>query len=255
MGIFSSAYLVLKNEISNQIPKVSCLACGECCVTPYVTLIEFCYMMDFLSENPDQLIETISKVVPYHPDYPGYFKCRFQTADNFCGIYPNRPLACRMHGHPVLEKMGMQYHVYCLKIQSVERDMPQEEVYAFLDKTNNLNQGYYPYYTAPYWVSGLNIETWMTILFTDVNRSFFKLLQKIIKRNLQVSEMAPHFIQKVNLKEKVELIEEFQSEFSSGQFEKLEPLLYRIQNDFPDTGAYYYFESDLYRNTFLEKRA
>jgi hypothetical protein len=67
--------------------------------------------------------------------------------------------------------------------------------------------------------------------------------------------MAPHFIQKVNLKEKVELIEEFQSEFSSGQFEKLEPLLYRIQNDFPDTGAYYYFESDLYRNTFLEKRA
>ncbi len=72
MGIFSSAYLVLKNEIYNQIPKVSCLACGECCVTPHVTLIEFCYMMDFLSENPDQLIETISKVVvvPYHPDYP-----------------------------------------------------------------------------------------------------------------------------------------------------------------------------------------
>jgi hypothetical protein len=53
--------------------------------------------------------------------------------------------------------------------------------------------------------------------------------------------MAPHFIQKVNFKEKVELIEEFQSEFSSGQFEKLEPLLYRIQNYFPDTGAYYYF--------------
>jgi hypothetical protein len=67
--------------------------------------------------------------------------------------------------------------------------------------------------------------------------------------------MAPHFIQKVNLKEKVELIEEFQLEFSSGQFEKLEPLLYRIQKDFPDTGAYYYFESDLYRNTLLENRA
>ena len=67
--------------------------------------------------------------------------------------------------------------------------------------------------------------------------------------------MALHFIQKVNLKEKVDLIEEFQSEFSSGKFEKLEPLLDRIQNDFPDTGAYYYFESDLYRNTLLEKRA
>ncbi|GEM_PF-1454876 len=36
---------------------------------------------------------------------------------------------------------------------------------------------------------------------------------------------------------------------------KLEPLLYRIQNDFPDTGAYCYFESDLYRNTVLQKRA
>ena len=92
-------------------------------------------------------------------------------------------------------------------------------------------------------------------MFNDVNRSFFKLLQKIIKRNLQVSEMAPHFIQKVNLKEKVDLIEEFQLEFSAGKFEKLDLLLCRIQNDFPDTGAYYYFESDLYRNTFLENRA
>ena len=92
-------------------------------------------------------------------------------------------------------------------------------------------------------------------MFTDVNKSFFKLLQKIVKRNIEVSEMAPYFIQKVNLKEKVDLIEKFQSEFSSGNFEKLKPLLYRIQNDFPDTGAYYYFESDLYRNTLLEKRA
>ena len=144
--------------------------------------------------------------------------------------------------------------MYCRKIQSVEREISQEEVYSFLDKTNNLNQGYYSYYTAPYWVSGLNIETWLTILFTDVNRSFFKLLQKIIVRNFNVSEMAPHFIQKVNLKEKVNLIEEFQTEFSTGNFKNLEPLLDRIQNDFPDTGAYYYFESDLYRNTLLEKR-
>ena len=127
-----------------------------------------------------------------------------------------------MHGHPVLEKMGMQYHVYCSKIQSVEREISQEEVYSFLDKTNNLNQGYYPYYTAPYWVSGLNIETWMTILFTDVNRSFFKVLQKVIERNLNVYEMAPHFIQNVNLKEKFILIEEFQTEFSTGNFKNLE---------------------------------
>ena len=57
------------------------------------------------------------------------------------------------------------------------------------------------------------------------------------------------------MKEKVDLIEEFQLEFSAGKFEKLDLLLYRIRNDFPDTGAYYYFESDLYRNTFFENRA
>ena len=124
----------------------------------------------------------------------------------------------------------------------------------FLDK-KNLNQGYYPYYPAPYWVSGLNIETWPTILLADVNMCFFKLLKMIIERNIYVSEMAQHFIQKVNLKEKVNLIEEFQTEFSTGNFKNLKPLLDRIQNDFPDTGAYYYFESDLYRNTLLEKKA
>ena len=81
---------------------------------------------------------------------------------------------------------------------------------------------------------------WMVFLIQQI------MLQKIIKRNIEVYEMALHFTHKVSLNEKVELIEEFQSEYSSGQFENLEPLLYRIKNDFPDTGAYYYFESDLY---------
>jgi hypothetical protein len=116
--------------------------------------------------------------------------------------------------------MGMQYHVYGHKIHSVERDISQEEVYSFLDKTNNLNLEYYPYYTVPYWIFGLNIEICLTILFADVNTSFFKLLREIIKITLYVYVMTLHFIQKVNLK-KSYLIEELQAEFSLGNFEKL----------------------------------
>lgn len=255
MGMFKSAYQVLNNEIYAHIPQVGCQACGECCVTPHVTLIEFSYMMDFLLDNPDHLLETLLKVVPYHPDYPGYFKCRFQTQDNFCSIYPHRPLACRMHGQPILEKMGMHYHVYCNKIKSVERDLTQEEVYAFLDKTNDLNKGYYPYYTSPYWVSGLNIETWLTILFTDLDRSFFNLLKKILDNNLHLSQLSAYFSQHVHLEQKLSLIEKFQIDFSAGRFADLSVLLDKIQNDFPDTGAYYYFEADLYRNAVLKQMA
>ncbi len=113
MGIFSSAYHVLNNEIYMQVPKLRCNACGTCCVSPHMTLIEFCYLMKHLLGSPEQLAHTVSRIVPEHPDYPGQLACRFQTPDNLCSVYSHRALACRLHGHPVLEKAGMQYHIHC----------------------------------------------------------------------------------------------------------------------------------------------
>jgi len=255
MGILSSAFEVLEKEVYAKIPDVRCSTCGECCVSPHMTLVEFCHMMAYLTDRPDILVQTLSRAVPYHPAYPGYLTCRFQTVEKLCSIHPNRALACRLHGHPVLKKVGLKYQVHCQKIKAApDRDFTPEEVYALMDRITDLNQGYYSYYAPPYWISGLNTESWLTILFTDIPQPPFRLLKKIMLRELGLQNLSHCFTQTVLLSEKLALIDQFQSQLAGGALDYLCPLLKRIQNDFPDTGAYYYYEAEMYLNELQKKK-
>ncbi|MEI6127346.1 MAG: YkgJ family cysteine cluster protein [Pseudomonadota bacterium] len=255
MGILSSAYEVLRHKIYRSIPEISCRACGQCCVSPHMTLIEFCYLMTPLLEQPERLAEMLSRMVPAHPEYMGNLICRFQTPDSLCGIYSCRPLVCRLHGHPVLKKMGMQYHVFCSLADGTSENFSPEDVYGLMDSLTVLNQGYYSYYTPPYWVSGLNTESWLTILLSDLPQNIFRLLKKIMLRELAMPGLEKYFQQTVRIREKLEVIDSFQSEYPFGRIEALIPIIRKIQNDFPETGAYYYFEAEMYEKALKEKRS
>lgn len=254
MGILSSAYQALHEEIYQAIPEIPCDACGQCCVSPHMTLIEFCYLMAPLCLRPDLLQQILSRIVPAHPEYHGNMLCRFQTPDNRCGVYERRALVCRLHGHPVLRKMGFQYQVHCSGSSTSTGSLMPEDVYGLMDRLTELNKGYYSYYCPPYWVSGLNTETWLTVLFGNFEQHIFKLLKKIMLKELDIQHMAHHFTQHVRLSEKLGLIDRFQAELPLCRAETLVPLLRRIQNDFPETGAYYYFEADMYEKSLTEQR-
>lgn len=254
MGILSSAYQALHDEIYKNIPQMNCAACGQCCVSPHMTLIEFCYLMTSLCDKPDQLLQILSRMVPAHPEYNGNLLCRFQTQDNHCGVYEHRAMVCRLHGHPVLKKLGLQYHVHCASSEQYALDFTPDEVYGLMDRLTELNQGYYSYYAPPYWVSGLNTESWLTILFGDFSQNIFRLLKKIMLKELNIQDMARYFTQPVRLQEKLTVIDQFQAELAGGRCEILIPLIRRIQNDFPETGAYYYFEAEMYEKALREQR-
>jgi len=123
-----------------------------------------------------------------------------------------------------------------------------------MDRLTELNKGYYSYYSPPYWVSGMNIETWLTVLFGKFEQHIFKLLKKIMLKEFDIQDMAGFFTQHVRLAEKLDLIDTFQAELPNGRLETLLPLLRCIQNDFPETGAYYYFEAEMYEKSLLEQR-
>ena len=247
MDIFSSTYQVLRDNIYRRVPEISCQACGECCVSPHMTLIEFCYMMTSLLDKPEQLERTISRIVPRHPIYPELFTCRFQTPDNLCGVYSHRVLACRLHGYPVLEKAGFQYHVHCKKVEPTDKGLAMDDIYELMDRITELNQVYYSHYTPPYWVACLNTESWMTILFTEIPQNVFRLLRNLISRELGIQNLSEHFTQRVTIEEKLAMIDLFQADLYHSRYENYGPILTKIQNDFPDTGAYYYFEAKMYK--------
>ena len=81
------------------------------------------------------------------------------------------------------------------------------------------------------------------------NRAYFQSLQRLMLAEFgeEIQELAPLYKQNVRLKEKLELIEECHAEFRLGRKDKVYPLLKRIQNEFPETGSYYYFEAEVYR--------
>lgn len=254
MGILSSAYQALHEDIYKAVPDIPCEACGQCCVSPHMTLIEFCYLMVPLSSQRELLQQILSRIVPAHPEYHGNMLCRFQTPDNKCIVYERRALVCRLHGHPVLRNMGFQYQASCAASQRCTSTLTPDDVYYLMDRLTELNKGYYSYYCPPYWVSGMNIESWLTVLFGNLEQHIFKLLKKIMLRELNINDMACYFTQHVRLAEKLALIDTFQAQLSTGQAETLIPLLQRIQNDFPETGAYYYFEAEMYEKSLLEQR-
>jgi len=212
-----------------------------------MTLIEFCYLMTSLLRTPEQLAAFLGCTVPEHPSFPGQLKCRFQLPDKLCAIYYHRPLACRLHGHAALQETGPEYHVSCDKAGSAESIIGKNDVYGFLDHLAALNRGYYSYYSPPYWIASLHTELWLTILTTEPSRHVFRLLRKLMLREFGGLELQADFVQTVPLEQKLSLIDRLQAGLPFGSRQELVMLLDRIQHEFPETGAYYYFEAETYR--------
>ncbi len=254
MGIVSKNYHALQNDIYSNVPEVSCQACGQCCVSPHMTLVEFCYMLTPLLDTPESLAQTVSRVVAEHPDYPGQLTCRFQTSGKLCSVHSHRPLACRMHGHSVLKEMGDKYHVHCQKAETIGKRISPEDVYGLLDGTNAINQRIYDHYTPPYWVCGLTVESWLTIVFEEIPQQLFRTLKTLIAMEYDLEHLAETFTQTVRLREKLVLIDRFQAALQKDSKEGLLSILEKIQNDFPETGAYYYFEADMYKEKLMKEQ-
>ncbi len=248
MGLFSRAYKILSEEIYDKVPEVGCRACGNCCVSPHVTLIEFCYLFkSFLDNNPEK-IRIFTEIMPIHRNFEGSLYCRFQKSDGKCGVYAHRPLVCRLHGHPALSDLGFKYHVPCPVPLEPENILSKDSVDTFLDHLSNLNQRFYLHYTHPYWLSALNVECWLKILFGQWERAYFQSLKGLMVRELgeSVLEYAHLFHQNVRLEEKLDLIDAGHAEFQLGRKKDAHVIFKKIQDGFPETGAYYYFEAEMF---------
>ena len=255
MGFLSAAYEDLQQRVYRRVPTVTCQACGACCISPHMTLVEFCYLMDGLRADMAALRTAVGRVVGAHEQCSGNLRCRFQLADGRCGVYERRPLACRLHGLRVMEQSGLNPTVRCPHTLLQDPGFKQHHVYELLDIITELNQGYYSYYRHPYWLSGLNVECWLTIMQADLDRPLFRLLRKIMQRVLGLESASALFRQPVDLEGKLKLIEQFHRQLPQGETDILCSLLDRIQNDFSDTGAYYYYEASMYRDALVGQSA
>jgi hypothetical protein len=235
----------------SQLPSVACTECGECCVSPTCTLAEFVYLMHHccanLSENE---LRTFIMAAPRSSETcEGNLACQF-LKDKLCAVHLWRTGACRLFGIPSLGSLGVANLVSCKhNIRVVSGENSEAFVRSWLDKLTQLNRSLYEFGKAPYYVFGLNLESWLDIYFGDsIEGDVFDDMRRVMKSHLDLNFLESQYVQKTGLKDKVDKISVLSMMLSSGETTALRELLLSIRDDYPLTGTYFQREAQ----TFLD---
>jgi len=237
---------LLKNleQIYLEIPGVPCQSCGECCVSPTVTLLEFIYLMDgFLAENSmEQATEILCRPAAFHPTCEGNLICRMQ-AKRLCTIHKHRTMACRIHGLPVLQSLQIAGQEDCLKMKGILPQVETADLKSWLELLSAMNSQVMEYYTEPYWLAGLNLEGWLAAYFDPLLDAGPFGQAKAILRGRYAQLAGVPYTDASRLKDKVDKITLLFEMFKIGPSPELVALIDSIERDYPLTGTYYMEEA------------
>lgn len=246
-------FKMVVNEIEvlyDKLPSVNCIGCGECCVSPTCTLVEFIYLM----KNLDTCLTRQQKEhflrAPVEPDkrYDGNIKCAL-ISSNRCSVHLIRTGACRLFGMPAIESMKIPDLVRC---KNGTKHHPSHEENAFvknwLKKLVVLNRRLYPMGEPPYFLTGLSLECWLDILFYRTwKQPFFRNLHDVLTTLTNFVNSGQYEL-RTGIVEKIAVIDEFSDNIDCGDGKKLNDMLLRIRDGFPLTGTWFYEEANVYLN-------
>jgi Fe-S-cluster containining protein len=237
------------NEIYAELPPVPCKACGHCCVSPTCTIIEFVGAVRYALANfeKEKLSAILIQPAVIHPDYEGNLYCCFQSKETKnCMIHPSRTMACRLFGLPVLSELSINNMENCSKLDVSKIQNPsKEKLNVWLRSLTDLNREAASFYSEPYWVSGFNIECWLAVYFDPLlTDGVFGELKSLLRNTLDLSFLEDRFVDKTNLKDKIDRIALLYMLIDTGSLSEAKELIARIRNDYPLTGTYYLEELD-----------
>ncbi|MFP4522734.1 MAG: YkgJ family cysteine cluster protein [Fibrobacterota bacterium] len=235
-------------ELYNELPPVPCRCCGECCVSPNLTIIEFVYLTRHLLKilAKDELRDIFLKKMEPQPLYEGNYKCRFQDPTGKCLAHPGRALACRLHGMPVVEDLKIDGQVRCGKISKSESaDIHVDKLRSWLERLTELNREVAPYYQAPYYIAGFIYEAWLDVYFDELlDDEVIGTYKEYLHKNLDLEFFRPYYKEYTGLKSKIQKISMiFILLDSGGEKEQIIKLLKSVRDDYPETSTYFYKEA------------
>lgn len=250
MTTLRSTFPILE-ELYASLPPMPCIACGLCCVSPHITLVEFAYLMNNIRETwPESRIITLVST-PSSPErrYPGSMKCRMQSEKGLCDLHQTRPLICRLEGFPVLDRIGMRQSHICPYIsdEDLERPVDESDIDRWISETFSLTNRFYQTYEEPYWLSSLLPECWLAVALDDsIGQPLLVRIRQLIRDTVDLDFLTPHFQNFTRLNEKLNFIDQFFSFAEEKQPRKAVQAIRHVLYDFPLTGSYYQTEGTKY---------
>jgi len=241
-----SEYFKELEGLYSKIPGVPCTGCGNCCVTPSVTLVEFVYLMRSLIETrpTEEITELLSRKMDPHPKFAGNHKCRFLSPIGKCTVHPSRPLPCRLHGLPVLEELKLEGMVTYTEMDTTQcPTVAFDTLKSWLNEITDLNQEIYPI-NEPYWLTGLNIESWLAVYFDDsIDGGIFVPIKKFMIENFDFGFAKSSYRDRTHLKEKLDKIEILYQLQGVADPETVKKLLNSLISDYPRAGTFFIAEA------------
>lgn len=236
-------------ELYKEIPDVACKGCGACCVAPTCTLSEFMYLFHYLERNSlsEQIIICIDHPAQLHPQYEGNIRCAFLQG-SACTIHSARTAGCRLFGIPALRSMDISNMVYCVNnIEVIGKDVELRHIESWIDMLAGMDARLYDFAAEPYYIKGFTIPCWLDIYFDDfLDFDIFIQIKEAINHYLSLSSFKSAYRIKTRIKEKIDKITVLTAMLGSETASTLRPLLLSIQNDYPETGTYFYEEAAAY---------
>ncbi|MBF0429945.1 MAG: hypothetical protein HQK83_01595 [Fibrobacteria bacterium] len=236
--------------IYDKIPGVPCISgCMGCCVSPNITLIEFIFLMRFLYAqcSKEEVLNFLTKRTLPNTQFEGNLHCRFQGDNGFCTIHLGRGMACRLHGLPVIEELGVTNMENCtIMEQGLLPKVHVERVNGWLNKLLKLNQEIIPEYSEDFFhIVGLNIECWLDILFIDdITQDTLSQYQQVLRGSIPYKSYDFLYSPHSEIKEKIDTITLLKLCIDLGDKTGVEASLKKLKTGYPTTGSYFNEQCD-----------
>jgi len=226
------------SEIYSLLKPISCMMCGQCCVLPQCTFVEFVFLMNemqsLVSFETRQAFLT-QKLQP-SKQFQGNFDCIFQKNQQ-CQIHPARTLMCRLHGDPILTKIGQSEN--CKKVDR-EETLSEFDLSQIGTQLDHLNRVYYEIDAMPFLLDSLNIACWLELYYSDLSPlPFIKNIQIHLKTLLHPDYQHHIYTPVTQILDKFITVDKAYYCLENGDVPKAEGFYWKLIEQYPDSIGYY----------------
>lgn len=184
---FADSFSKIK-KVHKNIPNFNfdCKNCPKnCCVSPYISIVEFVYVMRYIIGNFNEPHKVISKDNGRNAD--GFLMCPFLDGDMRCLIYPVRHYKCRMTGMDVLDDIFTEVCEHKKVVGLKSPEISKEEWYEWVKILTKANKDFR-------YDEQKTFQKWIQFYFEDkenLNDNENKV-RTLIKNYLHIEEYIPY---------------------------------------------------------------
>jgi Fe-S-cluster containining protein len=158
---------------------------NNCCVSPYISIIEFIYVVRYILKNFKRSNEILNRDNGRNND--GILMCPFLNNEKQCLIYPVRHYKCRMTGMDILDDIFLDGCDHKREIGLKSPKITKEEWYKWIEILTKANRNFK-------YDDQKTFQSWISFYFEFEYRlnDNEKRVRKILKNYLHIEEYIPH---------------------------------------------------------------